>query len=131
MNGSRELSIEAKFVEKRRAWESHAARLETRHRIYLGDARLMAQPGSQPSIHLIVTSPPYWNLKEYPAGVVDQLGNLPDYQQFLSELHAVWTRCWELLIPGGRMCVVVGDVAQRKRERGEGLSAAGGRGERE
>lgn len=114
----REPSIEAKFAEKRRAWERRPAILQTTHRVHLGDARRMSELGPQPFVHLIVTSPPYWNLKEYPGLPEGQLGNLADYRNFLVELRNVWRRCCELLVPGGRMCVVVGDVCLSRRKMG-------------
>jgi hypothetical protein len=61
----REPSIEAKFAAKRRAWARNPSILRTTHRVYQGDARLMEDLGSDQAIHLVVTSPPYWNLKEY------------------------------------------------------------------
>ena len=117
MNGSRELSIEAKLAEKRRAWDRHASDLRTSHRIYQGDARQMAELTAS-SVHLAVTSPPYWNLKEYPRLEGAQLGNLPGYGAFLDQLHRVWSRCFDLLVPGGRLCVVVGDVCLSRRKAG-------------
>jgi len=116
--GGKEPNIEAKFLAKKRAWDSQPAILRTTHRIYLGDARVMAELGSEPGVQLVVTSPPYWNLKEYPRTSAAQLGNLDDYQQFLAELVRVWKRCWELLVPGGRLCVVVGDVCIPRRKAG-------------
>ncbi len=119
MSGAkREPSIEAKFVEKRRAWASRPAILKTTHWIYLGDARVMKELGSEPLVHLVVTSPPYWNLKEYPLLTNGQLGNMTDYQEFLAELRRVWTRCFQLLVPGGRLCIVVGDVCMSRRKAG-------------
>jgi len=64
---------------------------------------------------LIVTSPPYWTLKDYPANQ-DQLGAVQDYERFLAELDKVWAECSRVLVPGGRICCVVGDVCiPRKR----------------
>lgn len=114
----REPSIEAKFLEKRRAWASKPAILKTTHWIYLGDARVMKELGAESLVHLVVTSPPYWNLKEYPQLADGQLGNLTDYQKFLAELRRVWTRCFQLLVPGGRLCIVVGDVCLSRRKAG-------------
>jgi site-specific DNA-methyltransferase (adenine-specific) len=77
--------------------------------------------GLSPStnIHLVVTSPPYWNLKRYP-GLANgsQLGHIDDREEFLGELAKVWQRCFEMLVPGGRMCVVVGDVCRSRRAYG-------------
>lgn len=113
-----ELSIEAKFVEKRRAWARKPAILKTAHWIYLGDARSMEELGTEPLVQLVVTSPPYWNLKEYPALAGGQLGNFKDYREFFAELQRVWTRCFQLLVPGGRLCIVVGDVCLSRRKAG-------------
>jgi site-specific DNA-methyltransferase (adenine-specific) len=114
----REPSINEKFAAKRRAWARQPSILRTTHRIYEGDGRLMEHQGAEPLVHLVVTSPPYWNLKEYPDRRELQLGNLSSYQDFLSELFSVWRRCFQLLVPGGRLCVVVGDVCLSRRKAG-------------
>lgn len=88
----------------------------TRHRIVHGDARDLGFI-SDGSVHLIVTSPPYWTLKQYP-GEERQLGLIKDYQDFLAELDKVWAECYRVLCPGGRMCVVVGDVCLSRRKHG-------------
>jgi site-specific DNA-methyltransferase (adenine-specific) len=90
---------------------------ETKHTILQGDARSLSGVLAPKSVHLVVTSPPYWNLKEY-AQNNGQLGNLNDYESFLSELDKVWKGCFEALVPGGRMCVVVGDVCLSRRRNG-------------
>lgn len=93
--------------------ESALQEVPTRHVLYLGDARTAAplEPGS---VHLVVTSPPYWTLKEYPA-TDGQLGWVSDYEEFLDELDAVWKRCFHALVPGGRLVCVVGDVCLSRR----------------
>ncbi len=113
-----EPNIDEKFAAKRRAWARHPAILRTTHRIYEGDGRLMEHLGAEPLVHLVVTSPPYWNLKTYPDRPGEQLGNMPDYHEFLGELSSVWHRCFQLLVPGGRLCVVVGDVCLSRRKTG-------------
>lgn len=81
---------------------------ETRHQLLLGDARdLSGIPDA--SVHLVVTSPPYWTLKEYERSQ-DQLGQVADYEAFLVELDKVWKECERVLVSGGRICCVVGDV---------------------
>jgi site-specific DNA-methyltransferase (adenine-specific) len=60
------------------------------------------------SIDLVVTSPPYWTLKKY-EGAPGQLGDIQEYEAFLEELDKVWVRA-RTLVPGGRICCVVGDV---------------------
>ncbi|MGE5577243.1 MAG: DNA methyltransferase [Syntrophothermus sp.] len=66
------------------------------------------------SVHLVITSPPYWTLKEYPARD-GQLGLVEDYEVFLEELDKVWQHVFRVLAPGGRLVVVVGDVCLPRR----------------
>lgn len=86
------------------------------HEFHLADARSL-QFIADGSIHLVVTSPPYGNLKEYPASN-GQLGNLDSYEDFLEQLDRVWEECRRVLVPGGRVCVVVGDVCLSRRQAG-------------
>src|SRR5262245_49451052 len=88
----------------------------TTHRVILGDARDMA-PLDAGSAHLVVTSPPYWTLKRYPSGD-GQLGEVADYPAFLAEMRRAWAGCNRILAPGGRLCVVVGDVCLSRRAAG-------------
>jgi len=81
---------------------------KTTHRLRLGDARDLAWLPDA-SVHLVVTSPPYWTLKEYEPHA-RQLGAVADYEAFLDELDKVWRECARVLAPGGRICCVVGDV---------------------
>jgi DNA modification methylase len=69
------------------------------------------------SVHLAVTSPPYWTLKEYPR-TKGQLGLVEDYEAFLDELDKVWRHSYRALVPGGRLIVVVGDVCLPRRRFG-------------
>ncbi len=87
------------------------------HRIHLVDARHLEWIPDQ-SVHLVVTSPPYWTLKEYPPNQ-GQLGAIVEYEPFQDELEKVWRHCRRVLVPGGRICCVVGDVClARRRNRG-------------
>jgi modification methylase len=88
----------------------------TTHRLIQADARKMdfIPDGS---VHLIVTSPPYWNLKRYNENP-DQLGHIEQYEIFLEELNKVWKHCFRVLVPGGRMVCVVGDVCLSRRSFG-------------
>lgn len=89
---------------------------KTRHELLLSDARnLSGLPDG--SVHLVVTSPPYWTLKEY-AGASGQLGAIDDYEAFLDELDKVWAECARVLAPGGRICCVVGDVCLSRKKSG-------------
>jgi len=81
----------------------------TTHRVILGDSRRMPEIRDE-SVHLVVTSPPYANLKQYEQGNPSQLGDIDDYEKFVDELDKVWEECARVLVPGGRICCVVGDV---------------------
>ena len=86
------------------------------HRIFRGDARDLSGLAER-SIHLVVTSPPYWTLKEYNEGE-HQLGAVADYEQFVAELGRVWSECHRVLVPGGRLVIIVGDVCLSRRQHG-------------
>ena len=91
----------------------------TYHRLINGDARdLRFLPDE--SIHLVVTSPPYWNLKRYNE-TSGQLGHIDDYEGFLAELEKVWRGIFRVLVPGGRLVCVVGDVCVSRRKFGRHL----------
>jgi len=87
--------------------------IPTHHELHLGDARESRLEAG--SIHLVLTSPPYWTLKQY-RDTDGQLGHLDDYGEFLAELDKVWTRCHRALVPGGRLICVVGDVCLSRRK---------------
>lgn len=88
--------------------------IPTQHTLYRSDARSM--PFLKPeSVHLVVTSPPYWTLKDYEE-VEGQLGYVADYEAFLIELDKVWRACYDALVPGGRVVIVVGDVCLSRRK---------------
>lgn len=88
----------------------------TTHRLQLGDARKLDWIASG-SVHLVVTSPPYWTLKTYEANDA-QMGAIADYETFLTELDKVWRECARVLAPGGRICCVVGDVCLPRKQAG-------------
>jgi DNA modification methylase len=92
---------------------------QTFHRLINGDARDLSFLPDE-SVHLVVTSPPYWNLKRYPENP-DQLGHIKDYEAFLAELAKVWTHVLRVLVPGGRLVCVVGDVCVARRNFGRHL----------
>src|SRR5258708_32717084 len=103
--------VEDKFRAKIELLARHPEILNTHHRVFLGDAREMIELSEPGSVHLVVTSPPYWTLKAYDGGAGKrQLGHWKDYLTFQVEIAKVWRRCYDLLVPGGRLCVVVGDV---------------------
>lgn len=97
--------------------EAAVHRIPTRHTLYRADARQIDALAAE-SIHLVVTSPPYWTLKEYDE-VDGQLGYVADYEEFLKELDRVWRASFHALVPGGRLVCVVGDVClSRKKNAG-------------
>jgi len=91
----------------------------TVHRLVHGDARSMTFIPNE-SIHLVVTSPPYWNLKRYNENE-HQLGHIENYEEFLNEIKKVWKEVYRVLVPGGRLVCVVGDVCLSRRQYGRHL----------
>ncbi len=92
---------------------------KTTHRLINGDARDLSFLNRE-SVHLVVTSPPYWNLKRYNEHP-DQMGHIEDYETFLAELEKVWRHVYRILVPGGRLVCVVGDVCVARRNFGRHL----------
>jgi len=86
------------------------------HIVHCGDSRHLDWIDDQ-SVHLVLTSPPYWTLKEYPENR-DQLGLIESYERFHDELGKVWRHCFRVLVPGGRLVCVVGDVCLSRRRNG-------------
>jgi len=91
----------------------------TSHRLINADSRDLSFLGDA-SVHLVITSPPYWNLKRYNENP-DQLGHIEDYEAFLIELEKVWRHVYRILVPGGRLVCVVGDVCVARRDFGRHL----------
>ena len=85
----------------------------TRHLLNQGDARELEWVNDE-SVHLVVTSPPYFNLKKY-NDHPGQMGDMDDYEAFHDELDRVWTHCFRMLVPGGRLVCNVGDVCVARR----------------
>jgi len=79
-------------------------------KIIIGDSRKMPELNDE-SIDLIVTSPPYWHIKDY--GVPGQIGYGQDLHQYLKNLYYVWSECFRVLKKGGRFCLNIGDQFAR------------------
>lgn len=96
--------------------EKILTQVPTQHRLINADSRTLdfLPPNS---VHLILTSPPYWTLKAYRHSP-GQLGHLLDYSEFLAELDKVWRECYRVLVMGGRLVCVVGDVCLSRRKNG-------------
>ena len=79
-------------------------------KIIIGDSRKMIEVSDE-SIGLAVTSPPYWNIKDY--GIKDQIGYGQTLHEYLKDLYRVWKECFRVLLPGRRLCVNIGDQFAR------------------
>ncbi len=84
--------------------------MNTHHKIIRGDSRKMIELKDN-SIHLIITSPPYWQLKDY--GTSSQIGFNDSYENYINNLNLVWKECYRVLHPGCRLCVNIGDQFAR------------------
>ncbi len=84
--------------------------MKTTHKIINGDSRQMNLIPDK-SVHLVVTSPPYWQLKDY--GTKDQIGYHEDYETYINNLNLVWKECYRVLDNGCRLCVNIGDQFAR------------------
>jgi site-specific DNA-methyltransferase (adenine-specific) len=82
----------------------------TRHSVVFGDARRMSLVDDR-SVHLVVTSPPYWQLKDY--GSADQIGFDDSYEAYINNLNRVWMECHRVLHDGCRLCINIGDQFAR------------------
>jgi DNA modification methylase len=106
----------AKDAALMRSIEQAVQSVPTEHQIWHGDSRCMRHLKPE-SVHLVLTSPPYWTLKEY-RETDGQMGHIADYDEFLDQLDLVWKQCFEALAPGGRVICVVGDVCLSRRKNG-------------
>jgi site-specific DNA-methyltransferase (adenine-specific) len=84
--------------------------MKTTHKIINGDSRQMSQLNDK-SVHLIITSPPYWQLKDY--GTEDQIGFHDSYESYINNLNLVWSECARVLHDGCRLCINIGDQFAR------------------
>jgi len=82
----------------------------TKHKIINGDSRNMSELADE-SVHLVVTSPPYWQLKDY--GTENQIGFHDDYQTYINHLNLTWKECFRVLHKGCRLCINIGDQFAR------------------
>lgn len=94
--------------------EASIQQIPTTHNLFQDDARKLSFIPDE-SVHLVMTSPPYWTLKKY-RDHEGQLGDIEDYELFLKELDEVWAHCYRVLVPGGRLVCVVGDVCLSRRK---------------
>ena len=82
----------------------------TNHKIYFGDSRALNKIEDK-SVQLIITSPPYWQLKDY--GSNNQIGFNNSYEEYINNLNLVWMECERILSDGCRLCINIGDQFAR------------------
>lgn len=82
----------------------------TEHKIIFGDSRSLNQIKDK-SVQLIITSPPYWQLKDY--GAEEQIGFNDSYEDYINNLNLVWKECYRVLSDGCRLCINIGDQFAR------------------
>ena len=79
-------------------------------KIIIGDSRKMEEVEDN-SVDLVVTSPPYWHIKDY--GVEGQVGYGQSLHEYLKDLYRVWKECYRVIKPGRRFCLNIGDQFAR------------------
>ncbi len=84
--------------------------MKTKHKIIIGDSRSMKELNNE-SVQLIITSPPYWQLKDY--GSDEQIGFNDSYETYINHLNLVWNECHRVLEAGCRLCINIGDQFAR------------------
>jgi len=82
----------------------------TTHKVIIGDSRQMTELADK-SVQLIITSPPYWQLKDYGNG--SQIGFDDTYEDYINNLNLVWNECYRVLEDGCRLCINIGDQFAR------------------
>jgi DNA modification methylase len=85
-------------------------KMKTHHKIIIGDSRQMSEVRDN-SVHLVITSPPYWQLKDY--GSDNQIGFNDSYENYINNLNLVWKECYRTLNNGCRLCINIGDQFAR------------------
>ena len=116
-DAQRSIPAMAKDADATERIERLLSEVPTTHRLLLGDSRESVAELPEESVHLAITSPPYWTLKEYEEHP-DQLGHVDDYDEFLAAIDIVWKGVRRALVPGGRLVIVVGDVCLSRRKFG-------------
>jgi DNA modification methylase len=81
-----------------------------KEKVIIGDSRKMIELKDE-EVDLIITSPPYWHIKDY--GVPLQIGYGQTLHQYLKDLYRVWSECFRVLKPGRRLCINIGDQFAR------------------
>lgn len=85
-------------------------KIKTKHSVINGDSRNMNELPDN-SVDLVITSPPYWQLKDY--GTENQIGYNDSYEEYINHLNIVWKECYRVLDNGSRLCINIGDQFAR------------------
>jgi DNA modification methylase len=84
--------------------------MDNQAKIIIGDSRAMTEVDDA-SVDLVVTSPPYWHIKDY--GVPGQIGYGQSLHEYLKDLYRTWRECFRVLRDGARLCINIGDQFAR------------------
>ena len=84
--------------------------MDVKGKIIIGDSRVMKEIDNE-SVDPIITSPPYWHIKDY--GIPNQIGYGQTLQEYLKDLYYVWKECHRVLKNGSRLCINIGDQFAR------------------
>lgn len=88
----------------------------TKHIVYNKNANEIKHDLKEGSVQLVVTSPPYWNIKDY--GTPDQIGYYDTYEEYIDNLVDIWTQCYHVLSPGCKLCINIGDQYMSTKKHG-------------
>lgn len=88
--------------------------MKTKHIVYINDARTIIKEISNKAVQLIITSPPYWNIKDYDCP--NQIGFNQSYNEYIAELNKIWKECKRILSPGCKLVINIGDQFVRANE---------------
>ena len=86
--------------------------MASKHLVVVGDSRRMEEVASD-SLQLVVTSPPYFNVKDY--GQVN-IGSINDFYEYLQEMQLVFNECYRVLQKGRYCCINICDVISDKEK---------------
>ena len=103
------------FIKKNKLRDIvYITNIKTNHTVYVGDVRSKIKEIKDKSIQLIVTSPPYWNIKNYENH--SQIGYSQSYEEYLGDLSSVWKESKRVLSPGCKLVINVGDQFLRAKD---------------
>ncbi len=94
------------MLEECRTLQPEQLFLNTVHKIYFKDSQNIKEVADN-SVHLVVTSPPYWSIKDY--GNPKQIGYRDSLTSYMRKLDKVWSECIRSLVSGCRLCINIGD----------------------